>query len=127
MGSSGWGVILTLSDEPSRTSLLISDSTAAARDRGCCDAGSSDSSADSGSVVNAGTGFGESFTSGVGVSVSAASGRGERRESESGACSGSNVVGGEDVEGKRDVEGTGDGLDGSVVIAVSSSHGMAVV
>ena len=104
---------------------------AAARERGCCSAGSSVSSADSGSVVNAcsgtGTGFGDGFTSGVEVSVSAVSGRGERRESESGAFSGSNVVEGGDVDGKRDVDGTGDGIDGSVVIAVSSSQGMAVV
>ena len=105
---------------------------AAARDKGCCSAGSSVSSADSGSVVNAcsgtgtGTGFGHGFTSGVDLSVSAASGWGERRESESGACSGSNVVEGGDVEG-GDVDGTGDGIDGSVVIAVSSSQGMAVV
>ena len=106
---------------------------AAARGGGCCSAGSSVSSADSASVVNAcsgtgtGAGFGDEFTSGVDVSVSAASGRGERRESESGAFSGSNVVEGGDVEGKRDVDGTGDGIDGSVVIAVSSSQGMAVV
>ena len=103
----------------------------AARERGCCSAGSSVSSADSGSVVNAcsgtGTGFGDGFTSGVEVSVSAVSGRGERRESESGAFSGSNVVEGGDVDGKRDVDGTGDGIDGSVVIALSSSQGMAVV
>ena len=123
------GVILTLSDEPSRTSLSISASTAAAGGRGCCSEGSVDSSADSGSVVNAdaGTGFGDGFTSGVGVSVSAASGRGERRESVSGACSGSTVEGGGDVEATGDVEGTGDGFDGSLVIAVSSSHGMAVI
>ena len=102
---------------------------AASRGMGCCSAGSADSSADSGSVVNAGPGpgFGEGFTSGVGVSVCAASGLGERGESESGACSGSMVEGGEDVEGTRDVEGTGDGFDGSLLIAVSSSHGMAVV
>ena len=93
----------------------------------CCSAGSSDSSPDSGSVVNAGAGFGDGLISGVGVSVSAASRRGERRESESGACSGSNGMEGGDVDGKRDVEATEDGFDGSLVISVSSSHGMAVV
>ena len=102
---------------------------------GCCSAGSSDSSADSGSFVDdgtgtgtgTGTGFGDGFTSGADVSVCAASRLGVKRESESGACSDSIVEGGEDVEGTRGVEGSRDGFDGSIEIAVSSSHGMAVV